>query len=50
MASISLKNGGPPLLPNAPSMISKQSMMTLQTLSQKMSQATVVPPILGESE
>ena len=31
--SISLKNGGPPLLPSAPSMISKASLKTIHTIS-----------------
>jgi hypothetical protein len=48
-ASISLKNGGPPILPNAPSMISKASLKTIHTFSQK-PQSVVNPSILGESE
>jgi len=45
-----LKNGGPPILPNAPSMISKASLKTIQTLSQNKTNHQSNPTILGESE
>ena len=44
-----MKNGGPPLFPSAPSMISKASMKTINAYSQK-TQLVVNPNILGESE